>query len=192
MITALEVIDKLESYSFCFKNCNELPSCYYVDLTSDDTCALYDKTAYFYMESFSNSHRQLFFKKRYAKKYLNAIKLLNHFRGPLKNNLNENTCWHECLRVRECAAASFSYKDADCFLFRKDEFNATRELDFVTIAFAEDASYIDIQLVETKKNNNQLMTRTNEPKMEKTDKFEKIENKQTNKGLNNYGHSRYW
>ena len=63
-------------------------------------------------------------------------KLTNLYKGPFFNIITGDQCWEKCLNERECVAISFcEYCKGECSLFKKGDFTARQNSDYITIAY---------------------------------------------------------
>ena len=129
----LGVINHINSLSECFGFCNARPRCHYVEVDSKSKCRFYAKEAYFDIRETPGKNRLLFEREQASKKVVSGIRLIEHYKGPLKNIMNEDFCWEKCLREKPCAAVTFNYTKSECFLFKKGLFNFTIEDEFVSV-----------------------------------------------------------
>jgi hypothetical protein len=107
-------LDSIETSSLikCIEACEEIPICRYVQF-SDNTCNIYDKTAYFSLKAESENKQRLYERKPKVNKHSKWYKKLD------KNISSSIKCWEECITDFDCVTVSYHPK-SECYLFNTD------------------------------------------------------------------------
>lgn len=122
----------------CLEECEKMESCHYVQQESTTECTLYDKKAYFHIETQEEASKWLYERQIYSKKEYPGYKLSQHYKS-VTGVENSDTCWEECLKERECEAISYNYVGSVCFLFAVGQYILENENDqnFTSITFGK-------------------------------------------------------
>lgn len=131
----------------CLEECERI-DCHYVQQETPGECRLYDKRAYFHLESVvvtTESSRGegggggeggvLYHRKIYARKEYGGFRLSQHFKQ-VSSVENGDKCWEECLKERVCEVASFNYASSDCFFYKNGEYVLESESDEDFISYS--------------------------------------------------------
>ena len=72
-----------------------------------------------------------------SRSHLEAVRLDNYYAGPLRM-ASPVKCYSECMMNGPCVAASFHSSNQSCYLYKRGEFTAHRDLGYVSMELTND------------------------------------------------------